>query len=432
MNVAFQTLGCKVNHYESEALMTLFKDAGFEVVDIRAVADVYVINTCTVTNQSDVKSRKAIRQAVQRNPEAVVAVIGCYSQMDPAAIEAIEGVDIIMGTSQRGRLIDLVFRYLRERRRQTLLDDVLHTDKMDELDVTGYEAMTRAYIKIQDGCNAFCSFCIIPFARGRMRSRPIASILQEAQRLIASGYRELVLTGIHTGGYGEDLQDATLDTLLQRLAQYPDLERLRISSLEINQITDHFIEKLLPKAVFAKHLHIPLQSGSDSVLKRMRRRYTVAEYGKVIAKIRTQFPDLAITTDIITGYPEETDAEFQETVATLKSLGFSELHVFPYSRRHGTPAAKVIGQIHGTIKSLRVNTLLSLNETLARTYRQRFIGKHLDVLIETCGDGRCIGHSSEYIRVVVTTNEALENRRILATLIDDNYPLARARLEKTL
>ena len=430
MKVAFQTLGCKVNHYESEALMTLFKDAGFEAVSTKELADVYVINTCTVTNQSDVKSRKAIRQAVQRNPEAIIAVIGCYSQMDSAAIEAIDGVDIIMGTSQRGRLIELVMRALKARRRQTLIEDVLHTNTMDELEVTGYEAMTRAYIKIQDGCNAFCSFCIIPFARGKMRSRPLKSVVNEANRLIASGYKELVLTGIHTGGYGEDLPDTSFDVLLLTLSEHPNLERLRISSIEINQITDVFIEQLLSKPVFAKHLHIPLQSGSDRVLNRMRRRYTVAEYAAKIAKIRKVFPDIAITTDIITGYPEETDAEFAETIRTLKSLQFAELHIFPYSRRHGTPAAKMANQVHGTIKTLRVNQLLALNETLARTYRQRFIGRTLDVLIETCVDGRCIGHSSEYLRVEVLTDKSLENQQISAILIEDGYPVARAKLVK--
>lgn len=430
MKVSFQTLGCKVNHYESEALMTLFKEAGFETVESKAVADVYVINTCTVTNQSDVKSRKAIRQAIQRNPEAIVAVIGCYSQMDPKAIEAIDGVDIIMGTSQRGRLIDFVMRALKERRRQTLIDDVLHTNTIDALEVTGYEAMTRAYIKIQDGCNAFCSFCIIPFARGKMRSRPLTSVVNEASRLITSGYKELVLTGIHTGGYGEDLPDTNFDDLLQLLSELPDLGRLRISSIEINQITDLFIEQLLVRPVFAKHLHIPLQSGSDGVLKRMRRRYTVKEYAETLTKIRSVFPSIAITTDIITGYPEETDAEFEETIQTLQSLEFAELHIFPYSRRHGTPAAKITNQVHGTIKTMRVNQLLSLNEVLARNYRRRLIGSTLDVLIETCAEGCCIGHSSEYLRVEVRTDAPIQNQRVSVILLDDGYPLAQAKLIK--
>ncbi len=426
MKVAFYTLGCKVNHYESEALQTLFKNKGYEIVDFKAYADIYVINTCTVTNASDSKSRKTIRQAVKRNPDAVVAVIGCYAQVDHETIQAIDGVDIIQGTTDRAKLLENVKRFLRDRNPIQSVQDLTRYKTFDQLNVTSFEEQTRAFLKIQDGCNEFCSYCIIPFARGRIRSRKKDEVLKEAQVLVDKGYKEIVLTGIHTGGYGSDLDDTSFYDLLNAMKDIEGLERLRISSIEINQLTDEIIALMQQHEVFARHLHIPLQHGSDEILTAMRRRYTTTQYLDKLRVIREKLGDIAITTDIIVGYPGESEAQFNEMKTTIKAAQFSEMHVFPYSKRSGTKAAQSKEQIHGTIKSMRVNELLGLNETLAQQYRQRMLtqSRPLKVLFEHCDEDYCKGHTSEYIYVEVPADKTLQNTLQPISLDSDNYPVA--------
>ena len=426
--IAFKTLGCKVNHYESEALQELFVSEGFTIHDFNDFSDIYVINTCTVTNQSDSKSRKMIRQAVRKNPDAIVAVIGCYAQVDSDSIAAIDGVDIIMGTTDRGKLLEHIRRFMRERAPIKEVRDLTRYKTFDRLNVTAFSEQTRAFLKIQDGCNEFCSYCIIPFARGRIRSRPMDEVLREAKRLIGEGYKEIVLTGIHTGGYGSDLEDVTFYDLLNGLKDLNGLKRLRISSVEINQLTRPILTLMRDYPVFAHHLHIPLQHGSDRILSTMRRRYTTKAYLDKLAEIRDILgSDIAITTDIMTGYPGETDGDVTAMHETIKAAQFSELHVFPYSKRSGTKAAQSNEQIHGTIKSMRVNDLLRLNETLAENYRQRVLTNEtpLEVLVETCDSVTCKGHASNYVTVEFPRENARVNQILSVILNNASYPVSK-------
>ena len=427
MKAAFFTLGCKVNHYESEALQTLFENDGYEIVDFKAYADVYIINTCTVTNASDSKSRKTIRQAVKRNPDAVVAVLGCYAQVDHETIATIDGVDIIQGTTDRAKLLDHVKRFLRERKPIQSVEDLSRYKTFDQLSVTSFQEQTRAFLKIQDGCNEFCSYCIIPFARGRIRSRKKEEVLNEARTLVKSGYREIVLTGIHTGGYGSDLDDTSFYDLLKAMKDINGLKRIRISSIEINQLTDQIIELIKAHDIFARHLHIPLQHGSDQILKAMRRSYSVKDYLEKVKSIRDALGDIAITTDIIVGYPGESETDFNEMKSTIQKAGFSEMHIFPYSKRSGTKAAQSKEHIHGTIKSIRVNELMRLNETLATAYRKRVLNHktRLSVLYEHCSDGVCKGHTSEYLLVETPTLKPA-NTFETVVLTNETYPTAEA------
>jgi threonylcarbamoyladenosine tRNA methylthiotransferase MtaB len=419
MKVAFHTLGCKVNTYETESIWELFAARGYERVDIHDYADVYVINTCTVTNTGDAKSRKEIRRAVRRNPEAVVAVMGCYSQIDPAAIAAIDGVDIILGTKHRERLVFLVEDFLRERRRIQDVTDVSRYRVFDETHITHFTEHTRAFLKIQDGCSNFCSFCIIPYARGPVRSRDSKQILEEAKALVDNGYQELVLTGIHTGGYGQDLPDYELVDLLRDLEQIDGLRRLRLSSIEINELTDELLHWIRQSKVFAPHLHIPLQSGSDDILRAMRRKYDKQTFLNRLREIRDLIPGIAITTDLIVGFPGETEEHFAEMKAFVSDCAFSELHVFPYSRRSGTKAAQMTGHLDGLTKSVRVNEMLLLNEQLA----DRFIATQddVEVLFETSDEEFTYGHTDTYVAVKTNRDPSLHNNIVTCTITHPVY-----------
>jgi threonylcarbamoyladenosine tRNA methylthiotransferase MtaB len=407
MKIAFYTLGCKVNTYETESVWERFKDQGYERVNHTEFADVYVINTCTVTNSGDAKSRKTIRRFIKRNPEAIIAVMGCYSQIDPSAIARMDGVDIIIGTKHREQLVQKVQTFVRERERILDVTDVSKYRVFDETHVTHFTENTRAFLKIQDGCNNFCSYCIIPYARGPVRSRDPKSVLAEATELINNGYHEIILTGIHTGGYGQDLNDYDLYSLLHDLSQLEGLKRLRISSIEVNELTDEIIDLIASNNVFAKHVHIPLQSGSDEILQMMRRKYNKREFYNHITRIRTKIPHIAITTDIIVGFPGETTDHFEEMKQFIEQCAFSELHVFPYSKRSGTKAAMMSNQIHGVEKTRRVNELLQLNETLATTFIKN--QTKLSVLFETSDDMYTYGHSDTYIYVKTNKNKSLHN-----------------------
>jgi len=409
MRVAFYTLGCKVNTYETESLSELFLANNFTRVSHKEIADVYVINTCSVTNSGDSKSRKAIRKLIKLNPEAVIAVMGCYSQLSADEVYSIVGVVIVVSTMHMETLLEHVNRVLRDRQKISNVQDVSRYRVFDEVNVTNFTESTRAFLKIQDGCNNFCSYCIIPFARGPVRSRPKESIIEEAKSLVENGYQEIVLTGIHTGGYGTDLKQYSFYDLLLELSTLKGLNRIRISSIEINELTDDIIDLLAHNNVFARHLHIPLQSGSETILKQMRRKYTKQEFKDRIDFIRHKIPNIAITTDIITGFPGETDDMFEEMVEFTKIINFSEMHVFPYSMRSGTTAAKMKDQINGVIKSIRVNRLLSVSEEMANQYISKSSPDIASVLFETSDSEYTYGHSDTYIRVKTKKDESLHN-----------------------
>ncbi|MEY4479846.1 MAG: hypothetical protein RLZZ267_524, partial [Bacillota bacterium] len=343
--VAFHTLGCKVNFYDTEAIWQQFKNAGYEQVDFEHTADVYVVNTCSVTNTGDKKSRQIIRRAIRRNPDAIVAVTGCYAQTAPAEILEIPGVDLVIGTQDRERIMEYVDQFSRERQPINAVRNIMKTRTFEELDVPEFADRTRAFLKIQEGCNNFCTFCIIPWTRGLSRSRDPKSVLEQAKMLVEAGYKEIVLTGIHTGGYGDDLENYDLTDLLWDLDKVEGLERIRISSIEASQIDERMLDVLKKSTKMCRHFHIPLQSGENDVLARMRRKYTVEEFGEKIRRIREVMPDVAITTDVIVGFPGETEESFTKGYQFMQELGFSEMHVFPYSKRSGTPAARMEDQI---------------------------------------------------------------------------------------
>lgn len=404
--VAFHTLGCKVNTYESNAMLKIFNDAGYQEVDFKQTADVYVINTCTVTNTGDSKSRQMIRKAIRKNPQAVICVVGCYSQIAPEEIEQIEGVGVILGTQYRKDIVKYVNEYLKNGKMIVKVDNIMKLKKFEDLNIDRFKN-TRAFLKIQDGCNNFCTYCIIPYARGRVRSRDKDSVLNQARRLVANGYVEIVLTGIHTAGYGEDLEDYSFYDLLVDLVEIEGLKRLRISSIETSQISDEIIDLIGSNDIIVDHLHVPLQAGCDETLKRMNRKYTTAQYLEKINKIRSYLPNIAFTTDVIVGFPGETDEEFEETYNFIKKVNYSELHVFPYSPRKNTPAAKMANQVNDHLKHERTNQLLALSKELNRDFALKQIGKSLKVLFEKRDGDYLIGHASDYLKVKVKTEEDL-------------------------
>ena len=416
--VAFHTLGCKVNTYESNAMLKIFNEAGYQEVDFKQVADVYVINTCTVTNTGDSKSRQMIRKAIRKNPKATICVVGCYSQTAPEEIEKIEGVGVVLGTQYRSDIVKYVDEHLETGEMVIKVDNVMNLRKFEDLNIDRFKN-TRAFLKIQDGCNNFCTYCIIPYARGRVRSRQKESVLNQAQRLVDNGYVEIVLTGIHTAGYGEDLDDYSFYELLVDLVKIKGLKRLRISSIETSQISDEIIDLIGSNEIIVDHLHVPLQAGSDATLKRMNRKYTTAEYLEKINKIRSYLPNIAFTTDVIVGFPGETDEEFEETYNFIKQVNYSELHVFPYSPRRNTPAAKMKDQVDDKIKHERANRLLQLSKELNHEFALKQIGKTLKVLFEKRDGEYLIGHAGDYLKVKVKTADNLIGE--IVTIKIDKY-----------
>lgn len=416
--VAFHTLGCKVNTYESNAMLKIFNEAGYQEVDFKQVADVYVINTCTVTNTGDSKSRQMIRKAIRKNPKATICVVGCYSQTAPEEIEKIEGVGVVLGTQYRSDIVKYVDEHLETGEMVIKVDNVMNLRKFEDLNIDRFKN-TRAFLKIQDGCNNFCTYCIIPYARGRVRSRQKESVLNQAQRLVDNGYVEIVLTGIHTAGYGEDLDDYSFYELLVDLVKIKGLKRLRISSIETSQISDEIIDLIGSNVIIVDHLHVPLQAGSDATLKRMNRKYTTAEYLEKINKIRSYLPNIAFTTDVIVGFPGETDEEFEETYNFIKQVNYSELHVFPYSPRKNTPAAKMKDQVNDQIKHERANRLLQLSKELNHEFALKQIGKTLKVLFEKRDGEYLIGHAGDYLKVKVKTADNLIGE--IVTIKIDKY-----------
>ncbi|MBD3917939.1 tRNA (N(6)-L-threonylcarbamoyladenosine(37)-C(2))-methylthiotransferase MtaB [Paenibacillus sp. PR3] len=412
-SVAFYTLGCKVNFYDTEAMWQLFKNAGYEQVDFEEkTADVYIINTCTVTNTGDKKSRQIIRRAVRRNPDAVIAVTGCYAQTSPAEILAIPGVDLVVGTQDREKLLDFVGQIQSDRTPVNAVRNIMKTREFEELDVPDFADRTRAFLKIQEGCNNFCTFCIIPWSRGLSRSRDPKSVISQAEQLVAAGYKEIVLTGIHTGGYGDDMENFDLADLIMELDKVEGLERIRISSIEASQIDEKMIDVLNRSSKMCRHLHIPLQAGENSVLKRMRRKYTTEEFAAKIKRLHEALPGVAITTDVIVGFPGETEEMFEEGFRFMQDIAFSEMHVFPYSKRTGTPAARMDDQVDEEVKNERVHKLIELSESMQLDYAKKWVGEVVDVIPErdykgAPGTGLVMGYSDNYLQIVFEGTEAL-------------------------
>lgn len=423
--VAFHTLGCKVNHYETEAIWQLFKDANYERVEFETNADVFVINTCTVTNTGDKKSRQIIRRAIRQNPDAVVCVTGCYAQTSSAEIMEIPGVDIVVGTQDRHKLLDYIQQFQDERQPINGVGNIMKNRTYEELEVPYFTDRTRASLKIQEGCNNFCTFCIIPWARGLMRSRDPEKVVEQATQLVNSGYKEIVLTGIHTGGYGQDLKNYNLAQLLRDLDTIEGLERIRISSIEASQLTDEVIDVIGNSNKVVRHLHIPLQSGSDDVLKRMRRKYTMAHFSERLTKLHQALPDLAVTSDVIVGFPGESEDEFQETYDFIVNHHFSELHVFPYSPRIGTPAARMDNQIDEETKNDRVHKLISLSNQLAKEYASKFEDEVLEVIPEEMGEEphTLVGYADNYMKVRFEGDDSLIGQIVKVKIVKANYPI---------
>lgn len=417
--VAFHTLGCKVNQGETAAMAHLFREAGYEVVDFSEVADVYVINTCAVTVQAEQKSRQIAHRTREQNQHATLVMVGCYPQVAQDRGELPEGIDLLVGSADKPRIVELV-----ERARQASSPLIAVSRWTDETSFQMISASqevgrTRATLKIQDGCQQFCAYCIIPYARGPERSRSIADVVQEAHELVESGFKEIVLTGIHVGSFGQDLPgQPDLAVLVEQVLQVPGLQRLRLSSIEPNEIGEPLLELMQRHPNFCRHLHVPLQAGQDRVLKAMNRRYNTAEYRAIIDLARSFVPEIAITTDVIVGFPGETEAEFQQTYEFIKELGFSRLHVFRYSRRPGTPAAEMPQQVPQAEKARRSRALIALGQRLAKAYAKRLVGSEQTVLWESQdANGVWSGHTDTYV-TVYSNDPSLQSNAITRITID--------------
>ncbi|WP_122641313.1 MULTISPECIES: tRNA (N(6)-L-threonylcarbamoyladenosine(37)-C(2))-methylthiotransferase MtaB [unclassified Romboutsia] len=427
--VAFYTLGCKVNQYETEAMLEMFKKDGYEQVGSEEYADVYVINTCTVTHMSDRKSRQYIRRMKKKNPNAIIAVVGCYSQVSPEEILEIEEVNLVMGTNERRTIVEEIKKLEESKgeKKASTVDDIMKVRAFEEIEISQSNGRTRAFMKIQDGCDRFCTYCIIPYARGgKVRSRDIESIVNEAKTLAENGYKEVVLTGIHVASYGKDLRESNLKLLdvIKRINEIDGIERIRTSSVEPILFTDEFVSEVAKMKKVCPHYHLSLQSGCDETLKRMNRRYTTEEYKAIVNILREKIPNVAITTDVIVGFPGETNDEFNKTYDFLRDIELSQMHVFKYSPRKGTPASTMENQIDPQIKQFRSDQLIALSKTNFNKFAEKFIGSDMEVLFETnVVDNKYEGLTPNYIRVVVESNEDIHGKilKVKLTDIKDEY-----------
>ena len=404
MNYKIFSLGCKVNSYECSALASLLNEKGYEPC-LEGSPDAFIINTCSVTQTADQKSRQHIRKFQRENPSSIIVVMGCYSQGNADFIAKDINPQILIGTSHRNEIPDLIDEYLKTRESIVKVDDNPRLFNYEEFVATACSENTRAYLKIEDGCNNFCTYCLIPYRRGRLRSRQFDDVMNEARHLVKLGYQEIVLTGIHVGGYGEDLENASFSSLVESLLNIEGLKSLRISSIEASEIDDKLISFYGKYPNLARHIHIPLQSGSEHILKLMGRKYTKAQFLEKIKKLKEQLPDVALSTDVIVGFPSETEEEFLESKAFIEECGFHQLHVFPFSAREGTPAYEMKNQIDPRIKKARVGVLLDLSKKLWEEYVSRFIDKELPVLIERKENDYLIGRTSNYIELKISSKE---------------------------
>ena len=405
---ALHNLGCKVNAYEVEAMQQLLEKAGYEIVPFEPGADVYLINTCTVTNIADRKSRQMLHKAKKINPDAIVVATGCYVQTDEGKLDKDEAVDLILGNNQKKQIVEVLEEYERQHKKQKHVIKINQTKEYEELEISHTAEHVRAYIKVQDGCNQFCTYCIIPYARGRVRSRKISQVIEEVQTLAARGYKEVVLTGIHLSSYGLDFPEEERETLLSLIKavhEVQGIQRIRLGSLEPRIITEEFARTISALPKMCPHFHLSLQSGCDATLERMNRRYTSTEYAEKCTLLRKYFDNPALTTDVIVGFPMETEEEFRMSRDFVDSIHFYETHIFKYSRRHGTKAAAMDGQLTESQKAIRSDEMLALNEKHSREYEEAMMGRELEILleeeIEMNGEQWYLGHSKEYIKAVL-------------------------------
>lgn len=419
---ALHNLGCKVNSYETEAMQQLLEDAGYEIVPFREGADIYIINTCSVTNVADKKSRQMLHRAKKMNPDAVVVAVGCYVQAVGQELEKDGAVDLIIGNDKKKELVEILERYFGDEQKRGAIIDIADSHEYEELHIRKISDHTRAFIKVQDGCNQFCSYCIIPYTRGRVRSRRLADVAAEVEGLAAGGYKEVVLTGIHLSSYGFDFPEGEKEDLLSLIVSLdaiPGIERIRLGSLEPRIITEPFVKKLASLKTICPHFHLSLQSGCDATLKRMNRHYTTEEYLNGCRILRNYFENPAITTDVIVGFPGETQEEFEATEQFLREVRFYEMHIFKYSRRAGTRAASMDQQIPEPVKSQRSDRLLALEAEMSRDYRESFLGKESEILleepIEIGGKKYMMGHTREYVKGAVPFAEGMKNHTVAGT-----------------
>jgi len=440
--VAFHNLGCKVNAYEIDIMQQKFVENGFHVVPFGEKADVCVINTCTVTNIADRKSRQMLHKAKALNPDAIVIATGCYVQTDTENVEKDEAVDIAIGNNRKSQIIEILNEYLESHDKKMDVIDINHTGEYESMMLTDASDRTRAYIKIQDGCNQFCSYCLIPYARGRVRSREKDEIIKEIDALSKKGFKEFVLTGIHVSSYGitdpNDLSQNKLADLLEAIQELSDVERIRLSSLEPRVVTEEFASRISKLTKLCPHFHLSLQSGCDETLKRMNRHYTSEQFMAGVTILRKYFNDPAITTDVIVGFPGETEEEFEKSYSFCKAVGFYEMHIFKYSKRKGTVAEKLPNQVKDQDKDIRSDKMIALADDLSKSYRERHLGTIGDILIEETktinGKKYAVGFTKEYIKVALPTNQGMENVILngkLEKLITDEIVEIISRVTKT-
>lgn len=418
--VSFITLGCKVNQYDSDAMRTLFIHRGYKPVEHSEVADVYIINTCSVTSIGDRKSRQVIRKIRRNNPDAVIAATGCYAQVAPEELEKMGDVDVIVGHQNRNKIVDYIEEAEKSEKMVNAVKDIMSIREYENLTVDPEgEVKARAFVKVQEGCDNYCTFCIIPYARGRLKSRKQEDAVDEIKKLVEKGYREVVLTGIHLGNYGRDLKNGTsLSTLVSELLKIPNLLRIRLGSIESVELSDELINIIKNEKRVCHHLHLPLQSGSDAVLKSMNRHYRLRQYKDLIAMLREKIPNLALTTDLIVGFPGETEENFKETLNTLHELKFFAIHVFPFSKRTGTPAAMYPNQITNEEKKKRVHRVQELEKKISKEFRCEFLNKIVHVLAENKKEEYFEGFSDEYIRVTIK-GENVKRGHLYSVIVDE-------------
>jgi len=417
MKVALHNLGCKVNAYETEAMQEMLEQNGYEIVPFKEGADIYVINTCTVTNMADRKSRQMLHRAKKLNPEAIVVAAGCYVQAKAVSGEIDECIDIVIGNNKKKELIEILEEFKREQQeKKQFIIDINHTKEYEEMHLSKTAEHTRAYIKVQDGCNQFCTYCIIPFARGRVRSRAKEDVISEVKELAANGYQEVVLTGIHLSSYGVDLENETLLSLILAVNEIEGIKRIRLGSLEPRIITEEFARTISGLEKMCPHFHLSLQSGCNATLKRMNRRYSAEEYYEKCELLRKYFNNPALTTDVIVGFPGETEEEFAESKAFVDKVNFYETHIFKYSKRAGTKAAVMENQVPEQVKTERSNLMLEMDAKKRANYEADFIGKTVEVLVEeqavVNGKSVQVGHTKEYVKIAIESESNLQNQII--------------------
>ena len=411
--------GCKVNQYETNAMTQKFIEKGYQVIEHTKKADIYIINTCTVTNMSDRKSRQMLRRMKEQNKNAIVVAVGCYAQVAKEELKKIPEIDLVLGNNEKLKITDYVKDYIEKNENQIEIEDVMNSKEFYDFGDVTFTEKTRAVIKIQDGCDRFCSYCIIPYARGRVRSRKPESIVSEIEKIAKEGIKEVVITGIHIASYGKDFKnDYKLIDLLEELNNIKGIERIRLGSIEPLLITEEFVNRLKKLEKVCHHFHLSLQSGCDETLKRMNRRYTTKEFKEIVERLRNTYKDVMLTTDIIVGFPGETEEEFKETYEFLKDIKFYKMHIFKYSPRKGTKASEMKNQVNGTIKEERSRKLIELSEENEKDYNMKYIGKEVEILFEEEKEGLYKGHTQNYILAYYKTNKKLENKILKVKCIE--------------